>query len=918
MWTPIISVVINSFNGGSAIDASVQSALQQTEPVEILIVDPGSSDLATQHLLVSYQRPRTRILPVSASNRALKNLVLDQAAGDYLVFLNAGELLHPEFSKITVPAFQRDSRTALGVLASNSSSFDENDPFLALPRILIGEGRRLLIAAKAAVIAAGGFDDDAGQFAEWDLSVSLAVKGSRICTLPGSSIQSKAPTGSGVDTDWERSLDYLFSKHEKCFRENESELSVLLLSEIDELASKIPDAASRLQNALHEVPSAGASEILSLLHKRENLYRALTPATFPQAVPAEISWGDWRRLSPLSSVWGLDRGKPIDRYYIEQFLGRYSRDIKGTVLEIKDPVYTDAFGSDVQESAILDIAPENPNATIIGDLAETSALPEDRHDCFILTQTIHVIYDSESVLRNAWRTLKPGGVLLATLPCASRVDYESGLDGDHWRFTPASARRLFEGIFGQGQVQVEAFGNVMACCGFLMGIAAGELKTEELDPQDPYFPLLLGVRAVKSSYPCESMIRPDRLSNLTGNGALPAANAASLFRVIALIAAFNEGDIISSVIGHLVENGIEVYLIDNHSTDNTVEEARPWLGRGLINIESFPAKDHPAFGHFAWGEILKRKAQISREFVADWFIHHDADEFRESPFPGLNLSEAIRWVDSLGYNAVDFKVFNFQPVNDEFRPGMDPKTFFHRYEQAAEYDKVQIKCWKAGSDISLHDGGHEVRFEGRKVCPIPFILRHYPIRGQQHGFKKVFHERKDRFLESEREGGWHVQYDSIQDGDHSFVKNPASLLPFNLEKARLENLLAASAETQTAPPPPLAQPDTSAIEGFLEVANCHRIEGWVWRPEHAEIPVAVDIWDGNRLITTVQADRFRQDLVDAGKGDGKHAFSFIPPPALHNHHSRLFWVNIAGTNISLAGAPVEISCSCQGSEAKQS
>ena len=43
------------------------------------------------------------------------------------------------------------------------------------------------------------------------------------------------------------------------------------------------------------------------------------------------------------------------------------------------------------------------------------------------------------------------------------------------------------------------------------------------------------------------------------------------FRVIAIIAAYNEEDIISSVIGHLAHNGIDAYLIDNHSTDDTVK-----------------------------------------------------------------------------------------------------------------------------------------------------------------------------------------------------------------------------------------------------------------------------------------------------------------------------------------------------------
>jgi len=38
----------------------------------------------------------------------------------------------------------------------------------------------------------------------------------------------------------------------------------------------------------------------------------------------------------------------------------------------------------------------------------------------------------------------------------------------------------------------------------------------------------------------------------------------------------------------------------------------------------------------------------------DWYIHHDADEFREAPAPWSTLKEAIQAVDAEGYNAIDF------------------------------------------------------------------------------------------------------------------------------------------------------------------------------------------------------------------------------------------------------------------------
>jgi hypothetical protein len=67
-----------------------------------------------------------------------------------------------------------------------------------------------------------------------------------------------------------------------------------------------------------------------------------------QATPAvgQIRFGDLRRLTPISRSFGYDRGQPIDRYYIANFLGRHSGDIRGHVLEIGDDRYTRRFGGD--------------------------------------------------------------------------------------------------------------------------------------------------------------------------------------------------------------------------------------------------------------------------------------------------------------------------------------------------------------------------------------------------------------------------------------------------------------------------------------------------------------------------------------------------------------------------------------------
>src|SRR5215813_1040428 len=301
----------------------------------------------------------------------------------------------------------------------------------------------------------------------------------------------------------------------------------------------------------------------------------------------------------------------------------------------------------------------------------------------------------------------------------------------------------------------------------------------------------------KRSGAARHLSKPCRVKSASDTGSFNRVVHSSMtdsFRVVAVISAFNEEDIISAVIGHLVENGIDVYLIDNHSTDDTTKEASQWLGRGLLQIERFPPSlpsrsETP--GPFDWSGILRRKEELATELSADWLIHHDADEFRESPWPGLTLKAAIRWVDKLGYNCINFQVLNFCPIDDNFQRGDDPRDYFTFFDNGAEFDKVQLKCWKASKTQAslVRSRGHEVSFEGRRVFPISFLLRHYPIRGQRHGLKKVFAERKKRFLESERSKGWHIQYDQIHDENHYFLRDPATLRPFNLERARLELMM---------------------------------------------------------------------------------------------------------------------------------
>jgi hypothetical protein len=146
---------------------------------------------------------------------------------------------------------------------------------------------------------------------------------------------------------------------------------------------------------------------------------------------------------------------------------------------------------------VLDIDASNPNATLVGDLARTSDLPSALYDCFILTQTLQLIFDVSAAIASAHKLLRPGGTLLVTVPSVSRVVPRYGAETDYWRFTPASCRRLFGDVFGATNVAVEPLGNVGAGVAFLRGAAVEEVPRSVLQHHDPDFPVVIAVRAVR-------------------------------------------------------------------------------------------------------------------------------------------------------------------------------------------------------------------------------------------------------------------------------------------------------------------------------------------------------------------------------------------------------------------------------------
>jgi SAM-dependent methyltransferase len=231
--------------------------------------------------------------------------------------------------------------------------------------------------------------------------------------------------------------------------------------------------------------------------KRSSLERRKCLKQYVRRLTRPAWLGTIRRTTPLSDRFGYDRGTPIDRFYIERFLEEYRHDVRGRVLEVKDSAYTERYGSRIERCDVLDIDTANPRATIIADLTVADSIPSDTYDCFILTQTLQFIYDLRAAISHAHRILRPGGVLLATVPAVSRIPPENGLTIDYWRLTVASCTLLFGEAFGPSQVKVRSYGNVLTAGAFLIGLAHEELSRRKINVNDEYFPVIIAVHAIK-------------------------------------------------------------------------------------------------------------------------------------------------------------------------------------------------------------------------------------------------------------------------------------------------------------------------------------------------------------------------------------------------------------------------------------
>ncbi len=254
-------------------------------------------------------------------------------------------------------------------------------------------------------------------------------------------------------------------------------------------------------------------------------------------------------------------------------------------------------------------------------------------------------------------------------------------------------------------------------------------------------------------------------------------------RALAILATFNEQRFIGACLENLIRQGFEVYLIDNESTDQTTEIARDYIGHGLLQIESLSRQ-----GIYSWERILHRKGEIALDCDHDWVMHVDADEIRLPPKPFETIREALARVDAGDYNAVNFVELCFVPTceepNHEHPDFQSTMRWYYPMRPCAHH---RLNLWKRGRvSVDLAgSGGHRVDFEGIRVWPTDFPMRHYLFLSVAHAKEKWV----DRVYDPEElERGWHRSRAQLQASD------------INLQSCRELRLYRSDAELDASEP----------------------------------------------------------------------------------------------------------------------
>lgn len=515
---PTTSIIITVYNEEPRYLAeAIESAQAQTVPAtEIIVVEDGARRDYTA-LLANYSAVKV-IRQANQGLAAARNTGFKAAIGEFILFLDGDDRMMPQSLAFNLRRFadRPDAVMAYGgyrmINGDGHASFQSRMPPLKVDQYAtMLEGNCIgmhatVLYRREALSAVGAFNPDLRACEDYELYLRMARHGP---IAAGSEVIAEyryhGANMSGDRAMMLKTVLRVLDAQDAHVNGQPNWEAVRAAGRVNWKAFYARGQLAALQEAIATRRQIGRA--LSSLAQ----FFTFVPLTIVKEAIVEIlkrmrarlrhgsvNLGDLRRTTPISRHFGYDRGNPVDRHYVEDFLTRHSGDIRGRVLEVGDNAYTLQFGGDrVTLSEVLHVNPEAPNVTYCTDLTEGAGIPDETFDCIVLTQTLHLVYEFQKAVRTLDRVLKPGGVLLLTVPGVSSIDKGEWGDTWFWSFTPASLRRLMVEQFGKQAVEIVGYGNVMTATAFLYGLAESDLRPHEYHVTDPQYPVIVATRVAK-------------------------------------------------------------------------------------------------------------------------------------------------------------------------------------------------------------------------------------------------------------------------------------------------------------------------------------------------------------------------------------------------------------------------------------
>jgi glycosyltransferase involved in cell wall biosynthesis len=231
-----------------------------------------------------------------------------------------------------------------------------------------------------------------------------------------------------------------------------------------------------------------------------------------------------------------------------------------------------------------------------------------------------------------------------------------------------------------------------------------------------------------------------------------------MLRALAVVCVRNEAIHIRRCLRDLISSGLEVYLIDNESTDDTREIASEFLGCGLIGIEAMPW-----LHEFSLSDQLHAKQRVFEASDHDWLVHADADEWLCSPIAGQSLLEGIAAADEAGYNCINFHEIVFLPLpGDDFYVADYAARMSTYYFYQPFYPRLNRAWSRRTKTNNLRFAGHLLDGGEKRCSPVDFMLRHYIALSEAHAKAKYLGR---RFSEEDLRRGWHANRLTVTPGN---------------------------------------------------------------------------------------------------------------------------------------------------------